>query len=63
MHEQNAIVNKWKQLLTEVETQLEQLIIMDFEDELLFVELKTKQQLMQQTINDLNTCLISQKNS
>lgn len=63
MHEQNAIINKWQQLLYEVETQIKQLIIMDFEDELLFVELKTKQQLMQQTINDLNTCLTSQKSS
>ena len=63
MHEQNAIINKWQQLLVDVETQLEQLIVMDFEDELLFVELKTKQQLMQQTITDLNTCLTSQKNS
>jgi hypothetical protein len=56
MHEQNAITSKYQQLLHEVETQLEQLIIMDLDDELLFVELKTKQKLMQQMIKDLNTC-------
>lgn len=56
MHEQNAIISKYQQLLHEVETQLEQLITMDLDDELLFVELKTKQKLMQQMIKDLNTC-------
>lgn len=57
------IINKWQQMLNDVNTQLKHLIVMDFDDEMLFVELKTKQQLMQQTINDLNTCLTSQKNS
>lgn len=57
------IINKWQQMLNDVNTQLKHLIVMDFDDEMLFVELKTKQQLMQQTITDLNTCLTSQKNS
>lgn len=57
------IIGKWQQMLNDVNTQLKHLIVMDFDDEMLFVELKTKQQLMQQTITDLNTCLTSQKNS
>lgn len=57
------IINKWQQLLNEVYTQLEHLVVMDYDDEMLFNELKTKQQLMQQIITDLNTCLTSQKNS
>lgn len=56
MHDKMQIINKWQQMLDEVKAQIKHLIIMDSDDEMLFVELNTKQQIIQQILTDLNTC-------
>lgn len=56
MHDKMQITNKWQHALDEVNILLKHLIIMDSDDEMLFIEYKTKQQLIQQILTDLNSC-------
>jgi hypothetical protein len=51
--EHTPVINKWKQLLDEMNVQREHLVIMDNEDEMLFQCLEQKRSLVEQLINDL----------